>query len=235
MTRLTRKSPLLILAAIVLAAAVSVPLGPLANRGAAAASGRTINFSGQVVNASAFSGHFFGPSGPPPGTVDVGVSVFQSGAENNRQAMLNYDVCMWKLDPDFNFWYCALLEGGFGLIPGSAVQSSGGARPNSVSLKIDTSTLSAPDFRRFAGSGGLISLTWSPAPGFTDDRSGSDHYSSTFGGQSFSYSTSGSSYATSAVAQGTVIGNSVPDPTAEFNSGNMGSMQGMSACRGCGP
>src|SRR5579859_2503436 len=122
MKRLTRKPPFLALAAIMLAATLSVPLGPLENRGVAAAGGRTVNFSGQVVNASAYSEHFFGPSGPPPGAIDVGVSVFQSGAANNRQTLLNYSVCAWQWDSIYSFWNCVPIEGGFGLIPGSAVQ-----------------------------------------------------------------------------------------------------------------
>lgn len=233
MYRLSRKPALLTVAAVTLALALSVPLDPLAHGGVAAASGRTVTFSGQVVNASAFSDVFFGPSGPPPGAAQFELDLFQSGTETNPRTMLYYNVCTLQRDPVNNWWNCVTVEGGFGLIPSSAVQSSGGARPTSVSLNVDTSTLSAPDFQLFAGAGGPISLTWKPVPGFASTDGGSRHDSSTFGGQSFSFSTAGSSYFTSAGAQGMLLGHAVPDPNAGYSSGTVGSMQGMSACRGC--
>ncbi|HZU13262.1 MAG TPA: hypothetical protein VFB58_10525 [Chloroflexota bacterium] len=228
MRRITHNRSLLALTAVVFALLLSVPLDPLAHGGTAAASGKTITFSGQVVNAFAFSSQNFGPSGPPPGSVEYQLNVFQSGT----QTMLEYTVCTWQWDSVNDFWNCVLTEGGFGLIPSSAVQSSGGARPTNVSLNVDTSSLSSPNFQLFAGSGGTISLTWKAVPGYTNANSGNFHSTSSLPGPSFSYSSSASSYSSSAGAQGTILGYTVPDPTA-FDGASMGSMQGMSACQGC--
>jgi hypothetical protein len=233
MQHITRKSPFLALAAILVALAVIVPLGPLGKGRAVAAGGKTITMSGQVANAFASSFHNWGDNGPPPGAINVNVGVFQSGSATSRQTILSYDVYTFQWDPVNQFWNYVSLESGWGTIPNSAVQVSGGAKPTSVTLSIDTSTLNPATFQRFAGSGGLISVTWKAISGFSSSNSGSSQGTFGFNGQTMSWSNSGGSYNTSASGLGTVIGYALPDPTADSNYASMGSVQGVSACRGC--
>src|SRR5947209_12637911 len=233
MKRITRKSPLLALAAIILAIVVIVPLSPLGNGRAVAASGKTITMSGQVVNAFASTFHSFGDSGPPPGTVDVNVGLFKSGSAGTAQATLYYDVFTFQWDPVNGYWQYVSLENGFGTIPSSAVRVSGGAKPSGVTLTVDTSTLSAPAFQQTGGAGGLISITWKSVPGFTFMRRGSEKNTFGFDGQNMSWSTSGGPYGTSAAAQGAVNGQALPAPPADSHNASINASQGVSACRGC--
>jgi hypothetical protein len=189
--------------------------------------------NGQVVNANLASFHNFGVNGPPPGTVNFDLGVFQTGTAGNGQTTLYYDVYTFQWDPVNLYWQYVPLESGYGAIPNGAVQSSGGAKPSNVSLQVDTSTLSPPAFQRSAGSGGTISLTWKPVPGFTFSGSGSQRGTFGFEGHNTSWTTAGNRYNTSAAAQGTLIGRAVPDPTADFMYGDLGSFQGVSMCRGC--
>jgi hypothetical protein len=235
MQRIIHSPRILAPAAILLAVMVSVPLTPLSPGRAAAAGGTTVTMNGQVINADLGSFHSFGDNGPPPGTVDFNLSLFQSGTTGNGQITLFYEVYTFQWDPVNLYWQYVPIESGYGTIPNSAVHTSGGAKPSSVSLQVDTSTLSPPAFQRSAGSGGMISLTWKPVPGFTFSGSGSQRGTFGFEGHTMSWTTAGSHYNTSAVAQGSLIGRAVPDPTADNMFGDLGSFQGVSLCRGCTP
>jgi hypothetical protein len=140
-------------------------------------------------------------------------------------------VYTFQSDP-VNGWQYVELEGGFGTIPSTSVRMSGGARPSSATLTVDTSTLNGPDFPRF-GPGGPISLTWTPVPGNTFASAGSSQGSFGYAGHTTSWTSAGSHYNTSAAPQGSLFGQSVPDLTADSNGGDLGSSQGVSLCRGC--
>jgi hypothetical protein len=81
----------------------------------------------------------------------------------------------------------------------------------------------------------MINLTWKPVPGFTYSGSGSQRGTNGFDGHNISWTTAGNRYDASAAPQGTLIGWAVPDSTADYNFGDLGSFQGVSLCRGCTP
>jgi hypothetical protein len=211
-----------------------LPFTSLSQSQAVAAGGVTQTLSGQVVRANASSYHDFGPTGLPPGTVNVDVGVWQGGTASNRQTMLYYDVYTLQGDPISGIQYVS-LESGFGAIPSSAVQATGGARPSSVTLTIDTSKLNAPSFQRSIGAGGLISLTWTSIPEETWANSGSSQGTFGYDGHELTWVTAGGNYNSSAAAYGTVLGYAMPDSSGASQYGSVGSSQGMSLCRGCPP
>jgi hypothetical protein len=232
MKRTIYRKPLAVLAAVSLALTLSLsPGAPFGTH--ATAAGTTVAMTGQVVHADASSFHNWNDSGPPLGAVDFDLGLWQNGTATSGQTTLSYNVYTFQSDPVYG-WRYVELEGGWGTIPSNSVQTSGGARPTRMTLTVDTSTLNGPGFWRI-GSGGLISLTWSPVPGNTFTSAGSAQGSLGYVGHVTSWTSAGSYYNTSAASQGNLFGQSVPDPTADFHGGDLGSSQGVSLCQGCPP
>ena len=98
---------------------------------------------------------------------------------------------------------CTVLEAGSGTIPNEALKVTGSGR---TSVDIDTGSGVGPDFFRWAGAGGRISVEWEPRKDFesrfhgtTDQRWGQIRYHS-----------NGSSIYSIASVSGTLIGRAVP-------------------------
>lgn len=220
------------IAILIVAIVLVIPIFPLSQGRAAAAGGTTLFMNGQTAMADASSQQPWTQNGPPLGANNIYVEIFQTGTSTNRQTRLFYNVCTFQNDPVYGL-QCVTVTGGFGTIPDNAVQVTGGARPSTMTLSIDTSSLSAPSFQNF-GPGGLISLTWMLTPGSSFSSSGATQSTFGYGGQDISYTTAGSRYSHSAQAQGSIVGYPLPIQGA-YNSADLGSSQGVSLCRGCPP
>lgn len=210
------------LAAVLLAVAVF----PLSGGRAAASSSTTLTMSGQTQFADASSDQPWTDNGPTLGAINSDVSIFQGGG----QTALYFNVYTFQSDPIAG-WQYVPLAWGFGTIPSSAVHFTGGAKPTTATLSVDTSTLSTSDFQSW-GPTGLVSVTWSLTPESSYSSSGSSRSTFGYDAQYISTVTGGAWYNHSAQAIGSVVGYTMPNAGAN-NSAIMGSSQGVSICRNC--
>lgn len=108
------------------------------------------------------------------------------------------------------------VEAGYGQIPASALS---GSPATGMSLDIDTSTL-GPYFYRTAGSGGVISVTWTRTNMSRSSWSGRQEYIfDTPWGETLTFRLIGSSQYFSAAATGTVFGSA---PTGDWKYAEVG-------------
>jgi hypothetical protein len=119
--------------------------------------------------------------------------------------MLFYDIADLSTVP-----FPTDLEAGFGLIPNADMTVTHGA-VTTIGLTTDTSA--NPSFTRFAGSGGLISLTWTQTPAFSFSFNGTRQAQY---GTYVKEQGSGRSTSVSASATGSLIGNAVSSATTSF-------------------
>ena len=94
------------------------------------------------------------------GDIVTNVTVLVSRGRNagEAQAFLRYTIV--KCDVATNS--CAQVEAGFGLVPTTHVTGSGNS---TLRVRTDTRAEANPGFTRFAGSGGVVDVTWRTAPG----------------------------------------------------------------------
>lgn len=79
-------------------------------------------------------------------------SVSRGGPANDPQTSLFYTVL------ECGEFFCTEIEAGFGAIPNTDLKVDGNAR--GLRLNTNTSTATNPDFVRFAGSGGVVAISW---------------------------------------------------------------------------
>ena len=89
---------------------------------------------------------------------NVTVLVVRGRNAGQAQAFLRYDIVKCHVPTNS----CARVESGFGLIPTTDVTGSGNS---TLRVLTDTRTEANPGFTRFAGSGGIVDVTWRTAPG----------------------------------------------------------------------
>jgi hypothetical protein len=123
------------------------------------------------------------------------LQVSRGGPTNNPQTFMSYQVEQTVCDPFFNCTF-TLLQGGFGSIPNG--DFSGGGKQ----LRLRTNAATNPNFIVFAGTGGLVSVTWQANGFFFSSSNGT----STFKSGTFTERFQGNSSSASAAATGTVIG-----------------------------
>lgn len=216
----------------IVALLLAIAVFPPAQGRATASGGTAIVMSNQTANANANSDQPWTDTGPTLGGINTDVGIFRSGTGASEQTMLFYNVYTFQSDPVAGWQYVPLANG-FGPIPNSAVQFSGGAKPTAATLSVDVDSLSSSSFQHW-GPGGLVSLSWTLTPNWSYSTSGSSRSTVGFGGQVISFTLSGSSYNHSAQAQGSVVGYPMPNVGAN-NNFSLGTSQGVSVCRGCTP
>lgn len=151
--------------------------------------------NGNSASVDWSSGDSTGGGGGQVTFITGNLQVSRGGPTNNPQTFLFYQVGQTVCDPFFNCTF-TLLEGGAGTIPNG--DFSGGGKQQ----RLSTNTANNPDFLVFAGSGGLVSVSWQANGFFLTTSSGSN----TFKSGTFTQRFQGNSSNASATATGTVIG-----------------------------
>jgi hypothetical protein len=128
--------------------------------------------------------------------------VGRNRAGQNTETTLFYNIA--ECDA---FFFCTTIESGFGFIPSTDLKGNAGSK---LTLKTNTSAAANPDFIRFIGSGGQITLEFRITPEVqTMFTSGGTSYSK-FLDNTFRFNFGGTFRSSSADAVGTVIGFAVP-------------------------
>lgn len=127
------------------------------------------------------------------GTLSAYLSVSKGGPPNQPQTFLYYTI--YRCDE----YTCAELEAGWGLIPNGDVKGGGNR------LELNTNTASNPEFYRYAGSGGPITVTWEKTAGFSYGFNSNNRYQFA----NFAYRAHATGSGASATPAGSIVGVSI--------------------------
>lgn len=157
-----------------------------------AAKGPTFRFVGNTDAAFAwwYGEGFFG-----------NVYVTRGGDANDPKTYLGYSVIQFS--PSYE-----ILEEGFGVIPNGDLT---GDAASHLDLDTDTSAAANPDFERFAGNGGVITVQWTRVQGYLNRLTGTAQRDV----GSLLYIWSGTFETHPATAEGTVVDKAVVNASAE--------------------
>ncbi len=223
-----------------LAGVLALALSPF-GQGQAAAAGSTPYVTRYYENGDRASLWAILPEavpGNPDSACWLNLDVSRGGTPQASQTNLDYNLSGW--DPTFqwedkegqiHYGGCIPQGQGYGQIPNGAYRVVG----QTHTLRVDTSAV--PGFNLWAGSGGVITLTWQRTSEYESRHSGNDWSRSPWGSSHHSGTWSESS----ATAVGTVLGTSVDvqgsaDPKGGANGGaSVGSSSGVSVCRSSDP
>lgn len=164
--------------------------------------------NGNFASVDWGSGDSTGGGGGQLTFITGNLQVSRGGPTNNPQTFLFYQVGQTVCDPFFNCTF-TLLQGGAGTIP-NADYSGGGKQQ-----RLTTNTATNPNFFVFAGTGGVVSVSWKGNGFFQTTSSGT----STFKSGTFTQRSQGNSSSSSATATGAVVGFPI-DPNQSSSIGS---------------